>query len=301
MRANFTLKLILLFIIFLFSGEPNAAQSISRNTKEITTLEDSTPLFFAEKMRQAKSAREELFYAEKFDSLISLGVKEDAEKLKSLGIVCLTSKSSKSTFYSYQLTLQEADDFSNVYRLTYLTENKKGEINAHKISALDKIDDLDYGKVNPNYLSFFPGLFYELIDLPGKNKFLLLGYNNQDPLYNFKFIETVQLQGDRIKFGMPFLKGDRKKLRRFILQYSKDVSVSLNYKERDKLIYFSHLTPSEPQFTGNFAFYGPDGSYDGFKFEKKQWNFIEDLDFRADKKSNKKYNAPPKTPGIKKR
>ena len=47
-----------------------------------------------------------------------------------------------------------------------------------------------------------------------------------------------------------------------------------------KMIMFDHLSPSRPSYTGNYEYYGPDFSYDGFRFEKDAWVLTEQIDMR---------------------
>jgi hypothetical protein len=56
--------------------------------------------------------------------------------------------------------------------------------------------------------------------------------------------------------------------------------MSINYDERLDMIVFDHLAPFEPILSGNFAFYGPDGSFDGFKFENGSFRWYRDVDAR---------------------
>ena len=46
------------------------------------------------------------------------------------------------------------------------------------------------------------------------------------------------------------------------------------------MIVFDHLSPSRPEYAGDLRFYGPDFSYDGFKFIKGVWVLQSDLDLR---------------------
>jgi hypothetical protein len=47
-----------------------------------------------------------------------------------------------------------------------------------------------------------------------------------------------------------------------------------------KMIAFDHLVPFHPVYSGNYEFYGPDGSFDGLEFVDGLWMLREDLDAR---------------------
>ncbi|PID92707.1 MAG: hypothetical protein CSA96_01860 [Bacteroidetes bacterium] len=67
---------------------------------------------------------------------------------------------------------------------------------------------------------------------------------------------------------------------RFVLEYSSQVAISMQYDPELELITFSHLVPFHPIYQGNFEFYGPDGSYDGLEFVTGVWVFRGDVDAR---------------------
>jgi len=46
------------------------------------------------------------------------------------------------------------------------------------------------------------------------------------------------------------------------------------------MIVFDHLSPSKPSLVGVYEFYGPDFSYDGYKFEKGMLELYPDIDIR---------------------
>ena len=54
--------------------------------------------------------------------------------------------------------------------------------------------------------------------------------------------------------------------------------MGLKYDERFKMIVFDHLSPIRPELAGDYKFYGPDFSYDGYKFENGFWVYMPDLD-----------------------
>ncbi|MFO8020837.1 MAG: hypothetical protein R6U65_00110, partial [Perlabentimonas sp.] len=56
---------------------------------------------------------------------------------------------------------------------------------------------------------------------------------------------------------------------------------------RQEMIVFNHLTPLQPNFTGNFQYYVPDLSFDGFRFEENQWVYTPDIDIRNPKRGSR--------------
>ena len=86
------------------------------------------------------------------------------------------------------------------------------------------------------------------------------------------------------KDGVPAFGGEfqleLQKVKRMILEYSAQLVVSIKFDEKLQMIVLDHLAPFETMFTGNYRFYGPDGSYDGLKFEKGSFLLQKDVDAR---------------------
>ena len=74
----------------------------------------------------------------------------------------------------------------------------------------------------------------------------------------------------------------------------------LFYDEKNKRFVFDHLAAQNNIVTENFRFYGPDGSYDAFLKDKKEWLFEPKYDARnSDKNSDLFYN-PVTDPDVEK-
>ena len=54
------------------------------------------------------------------------------------------------------------------------------------------------------------------------------------------------------------------RLSRIVFEFNARVNMVLRYNDDSKTIVFDHLSPSSPEFAGDFQYYGPDGSFDGF-------------------------------------
>jgi hypothetical protein len=112
------------------------------------------------------------------------------------------------------------------------------------------------------------------------NYYTLLGYVFNNDFSNKKIIEvlTFNKKGDPL-FGGEF-QMDLQKVNRVILEYSAQVVATIKYDEKLQMIVTDHLSPFEPMFTGSYRFYGPDGSYDGYKFQKGTFILQKDVDAR---------------------
>ncbi len=157
----------------------------------------------------------------------------------------------------------------------------------------------------------WPGaLYYSMLERQGY--YYLFGWDGNNLRSNIKLIDVLHFnkKGEPV-FGAPkfVIKDDKKKkvFNRYIIEYKEEAAVTLNYDKDLKLIVFDHLVPQSAT-SKDFKFtYIPDGSYEGFKYKKKQWHYVSQVftstmkapvfpkpvDF---KKEQEQMNNPPQNP-----
>lgn len=144
----------------------------------------------------------------------------------------------------------------------------------------------------------WPGaLYYEIIPMEKGNgtMYTLLGWQGLDNLTTAKVIEVLQFQRNDVKLGAPIFKTEAGTKKRWKMIYAEDVSASLKYYPRDKRIVFDHLSPRSAGLDGNYAFYGPDLSYDAFNLTKGKWEFERDVYITMGKEQERRpYKDPRK-------
>ena len=128
--------------------------------------------------------------------------------------------------------------------------------------------------------------YYTIIDFKYKTKkyYALLGMRNNGYVSKTKVIEILSFSGKKAKFGKRVFKFDKaddpkktqRKQQRILMEYNHNVSMTLNYDKRYKMIVFDHLTPESSKLRNIRRFYGPDGSYDAFQFDGYKWKYIPD-------------------------
>jgi hypothetical protein len=129
----------------------------------------------------------------------------------------------------------------------------------------------------------WPGaVYYEvLLQHQGSRPvYTLLGWDGADNIRTRKVVETLSISGSKLKFGVPIISAGRGSTKRYILEYSDQVSAILQWREDLDMIVMDHLSPPSPDLEGQTAFYGPDMSYDGFVWKKNHWVLEEDVDVR---------------------
>ena len=66
------------------------------------------------------------------------------------------------------------------------------------------------------------------------------------------------------------------RVNRFILEYKKEVQVSLNWDNEMNAVYFDKLVSQVNDPNRKYT-YVPSGQYDGFKWNGQQWSYVQDL------------------------
>ncbi|HWY34046.1 MAG TPA: hypothetical protein VNX68_05325 [Nitrosopumilaceae archaeon] len=132
---------------------------------------------------------------------------------------------------------------------------------------------------------WFGMLYFKLIPCDGY--YILLAWDGNDRLTRRKFIDVLSFKpsGEPV-FGKDVFKMPKKNPKRIMFEYSAEVVMSLKYNEEKKLIVFDHLAPKDPIAEGQYQFYGPDFSTDGFRYIKGKWKYEEDLDSKNTKNKN---------------
>jgi len=139
---------------------------------------------------------------------------------------------------------------------------------------------------NPNSIildpqNWYGALYYNLIPFGSEieEKYLLFGYDSYSQLHNRKLIEILCIRNDSLSFGAPVFKWDNRLLTRFVLQYSSDVKVHLNFDSNHDMIIFDNLIPLMGSYPGQGIIMVPDGSYRGFKQENETWVEVDKIFF----------------------
>jgi len=125
---------------------------------------------------------------------------------------------------------------------------------------------------------WYGALYFNLRQFDGRQgrKYLLFGYDAIDFFERRKLLDVLSFdkEGNPV-FGAPvFEKPDAPPEHRICLQYSADAKVKLNWDEQYQMIIYDHLIPF-PSPYGRDMTQVPDGSYDGYKFEKGRWKYVD--------------------------
>jgi hypothetical protein len=163
------------------------------------------------------------------------------------------------------------------------------------VSLMDAAEDLKSPESKTIKAPQWYGAHYYNVFMPEKNKYYLLGYNGRSNIISQKIIEVMSFDNKgNIIFGDDVFITEKGNPKRMVFEYSREVSMSLKYYEKNKIIVFDHLAPREPHLVNSKQFYGPDLSYDAFEYKKGKWELLQNIDVRKYAVDNKKlkYNNP---------
>lgn len=136
-------------------------------------------------------------------------------------------------------------------------------------------------------LNWYGALYYDIITVKarGKQYYTLLGWRAKDLYVTEKVIEPLWFKKKEPLFGADIFKYDEWDRKRMIFQYSSKTAMSLKWDPKVKWIIFDHLTPSHNLYGAEASYYGPEGSFDAFRFKGGKWVVEFDIDARNPKKN----------------
>jgi hypothetical protein len=138
----------------------------------------------------------------------------------------------------------------------------------------------------------WPGaLYYNMIVTKHKKTtyYNLIGWDGNNRMSKKKLLEPMTIVDGELQFGAEIF-GDAGRFikRRAVFEYNGEASMALNYDTRLKLIVFDHLIPMPGAQSGMYNMYGPDFTYDAYKWKKGKWQYIRDVDARNEKQFDTK-------------
>ncbi|MBI1305731.1 MAG: hypothetical protein GC181_03845 [Bacteroidetes bacterium] len=123
-------------------------------------------------------------------------------------------------------------------------------------------------------------LYYQIHSYKNKRKkyYLLFGWDGEDEFTNKKVIDVLWFdENDRPQFGAPiFIVGDEIQ-NRLVFEFAEQAVMLVRYDENERAIVYANMVPSNPNLTGKYEYYLPDGTYNFLRYEKGFWIKYDDL------------------------
>jgi hypothetical protein len=197
-------------------------------------------------------------------------------RLDKIGII--TSEDKMVRIFSWHVT----DDINNYRYFGFIQVGlKKGKSRLYELKDNGK-PQRGLFKLQQTNDDWYGKLYYQVLSNKYKRKtyYTLLGMDFNNSLSTIKTVEVISIQRNTPRFVKSLFYNGREKVDRLVLEYSKQVAISVRYDVGTDMITFDHLVPFHPIYEKNYEFYGPDGSFDGLEFSEGYWNFRDDIDAR---------------------
>jgi hypothetical protein len=280
---NFIMKYIGLVVVFLFCNgliAQTAGPLSEANREEIHAYEDTIALMgyaivndSLQSNRYGACKKLILTLKEALKRENSFTYKFDRVKTVSIQY----PQDSSFRIFTWQLYVDK-----DSYRYFGAIQMNTPELTLHPL--IDRSEDIE----NSNFEQFeltndkwYGALYYKIKETEGpKGKYyLLFGFDGYKFFHKRKLIDVLTFIDGKPIFGAPVFSFDGEKDRvkskkRFMLQYSPESSVTLNYDVIRELIIYDNLMDITGQF-GEGPTKIPDGTYHGFKLENGLWVHVE--------------------------
>lgn len=272
MTRFFSILLIVTINISLFSQEPEYLALV----KEEAQLQDLFNLLYSDSLSDVEPILDSVGNRMK-DALSMEGSLDFPwSRLDKIGII--TSEDGVVRVYSWHV-MDGPDQFR--YFGYIQVEMKKGGSMLYELRDNRK-PQRGIMKLDQSYKDWYGKLYYQVLTNRYKRKtyYTLLGVDFNNSRSTIKCAEVISIQRNEPQFVKSLFFNGRDFVDRLVLEYSKQVAISLRYDPGTEMITFDHLVPFHPIYANSFEFYGPDGSIDGLGFDAGRWLFQIDIDAR---------------------
>ncbi len=123
--------------------------------------------------------------------------------------------------------------------------------------------------------------YYKVIqkeDKYGQTYYTLIGWIPKNRISQQKIVDVFYLKNDKLHFGAPIFEREGKREYRLLYEYGAQNTMRLSYQEDKDQIIMDHLSPPGAEYHGIYEYYGPDFSYDAFRWEEGRWVYYPDID-----------------------
>lgn len=280
-------KYLFLIIYLLCCNNPSWAQSFEEMEREIIVLIDSIEK--SSSFAQKNSLNENLIQL--MDSALSKNQSfyYPFENTKKVSI--LTAPNSKLRVFTWNIPQTGG---TQKYFGFIQTQNGKEQNHFFLNDNRAALKTPQIEILNPN--TWHGALYYSIRNdhFNGMEVYTLLGIDMNNPFSSKRIIETIFLaDGIEPVMGIPVFFVQQSSLKRIILEYSAQATMSLEWNEALQMIAFDHLSPIRNDFTGNYQYYVPDFSYDGFMLTPTGWQYKADIDIRNPERERNAPIVPP--------
>jgi hypothetical protein len=191
--------------------------------------------------------------------------------------------------FSWQLKLE-----NNLYAYFGVVQLENGRVYP-LLETKEALSDEEYSVFTPE--EWLGQLYYAIHSYKYKKEkgHILFGFRENERMKTQKIAAPILISGDEVFFGDEiFFKQSRHGAHRIIIEYASVAKASLRYDTELEGIIYDHLTPVLNPYESNEMMLVPDGSYEGYFFDKGVWRHEDKIEFQA-------WDIPPVEQGRKNR
>lgn len=217
-------------------------------------------------------------------------------------ISIIDSYSSSDTVFNHRFTnirflgqITSPDSLVKIITWNLLINDGEGSYFCYIIKRDNRVSGRSLFRLKANYQTssinketiyslsdWYGALYYDLrpFSINGSVRYALIGIDYGNSFITRKVIDVLGFEGkEGIVFGSKCFTDGKTISSRIVFEYSSTAVMSLKF-EADDLIIFDHLSPFSPDLKDNYQFYGPDFSFDSYKFENGLWRLKSDIDIK---------------------
>ncbi len=267
-------RYVLIFVVFFLLN-------VNLFSKDILILPEIDSIAgIVDNIRNSKSDKLRIEYNNVLISYLNDFLKRpesfNANFSKVKGITVLTSDDKLLRVYTWNL---QFNDGSYKY-FGYLQYKNKNKID------LFFLDDKKYNydgeiRLYQSHSEWYGAIYYEMVTKKWNSQtyYTLIGWDGADFLINRKVVEVLYFDRKGFPvFGKKLFKLNRTLTGRLVFEYADRATMLLRYNQKQDMIVMDHLSPNDPKYTGIYAYYGPDFSYDALVFRAGKWILQQDID-----------------------
>jgi hypothetical protein len=115
----------------------------------------------------------------------------------------------------------------------------------------------------------------------GEKIYTLFGLNAGGRMSNKKVLEALRMSETGPVFGAPIFNvrseaRPNERVNRFVLEFKKDVQVSMNWDKQKGIIYFDELVSQVNDHARKYT-YVASGQMNGFRWNGREWNYMQNI------------------------
>jgi hypothetical protein len=264
--------LLLFFSLSVYSQEPSYLEFVKAETKLQSMFDRLYSDSLSEKEVLLDSLRGQMSEA------LALPGSMDFpwNRLNKIGVI--TSDDQQVRVFTWHVM----DDFDHYRYFGFIQVRlKKGKSRVFELKDNGKAQRGLF-KLDQTTTDWYGKLYYQVLVNKHKRKtyYAILGMDFNNSMSTIKTVEVIAIQRNAPHFVKSLFFNGSNRVDRLVLEYSKQVAITVRYDPGTDMISFDHLVPLHPIYENNYEFYGPDGSFDGLEFSDGLWNYRDDIDAR---------------------